>query len=96
MLPQHRAENLQAIVAAEQGVIGPLWMRHQPDDIASLVADASDVVERTIGIRLVGLYPMSVGVAENDLIASLELLERFWIDKVAPLPMGRTVPGSIA
>src|SRR6476469_6377499 len=58
-------EQLQAVGGAQQRVDRVLGMRHEPDDVAALVADARDVVRRPVGVAV-------VGVAQHDLAGVLQ------------------------
>ena len=71
-----RLEQLQAVGRAGQRVDGVLGMRHQADDVAALVADAGDVVERAVGV-------VARCVAEDDPALGLELGEHLRRGEVA-------------
>src|SRR5215213_3607039 len=58
-------EQLQAVGGAEQRVDRVLGVRHEPDDVAALVADARDVVRRPVRVAV-------VRVAQHDLAGVLE------------------------
>ena len=60
---EQRLEQHDPVGAAEQGVAGPLRVRHEADDVARLVADAGDVVEAAVGV---------VDVADDDAILGPE------------------------
>ena len=51
-------------------------MRHEPDDVATVVADPGDVVEAAVGI---------VGVAHDDAVVGAQLVERRRIAHVVAL-----------
>src|SRR3954467_11102732 len=55
----HRPEDQQAVVGAGEGVHGVLGVGHEPEDVARLVADAGDVVQRPVVVPR---------VAQDDLI----------------------------
>ena len=55
-------KNQATVGAAEQCFTGALRVRHESGDVTALVADAGDVLDRTIGIRLVGQLTLGVGV----------------------------------
>ena len=61
-----RFEQHEAVGAAERRFARALRVRHQPDDVAALAADAGDAVERAVRIRRVGDLPAGVAVAEDD------------------------------
>ena len=60
----------------KQVVDRPLGVRHQADDVASLIADAGDVVDRAIGV---------VDVAEDDPVVGLQLGQRLGVTGVVAL-----------
>src|SRR5580693_2303107 len=51
---ENRIEDQLAVFAAEQEFAGAFGMRHQPEDIATFVADARDVIEGAIRVGVVG------------------------------------------
>src|SRR5690349_20674883 len=59
-------EERLAVGRAEQRVARPLGVRHQADDVATLVAHAGDVVDRAVRV---------VDVAEHDAVAVLQLAQ---------------------
>src|SRR5262245_4207689 len=61
----HRVEKHEAVGAAERGLASALRMRHQPHDVPALVADAGDVVERSVRVGRVGGLAVPVGIAED-------------------------------
>ena len=42
------------ILASQDGLARALWMRHQTGHIPAFVADAGDVVQAAVGVRLFG------------------------------------------
>src|SRR3954449_10242022 len=56
----HREEDLQAVGRAGERIDGVLGVRHEPEDVAGLVADAGDVVRRAVGVCV-------LRVAQEDL-----------------------------
>src|ERR1044072_5635741 len=51
----HREEDLQPVVGPGQRVDGVLGMRHEPEDVAGVVAHARDVVRRPVGVGAGGV-----------------------------------------
>ena len=49
-----RLEQHEPVAAAEDGLTGPLGVRHHADDVAALAADAGDVAGRAVRIRRAG------------------------------------------
>src|ERR687898_836082 len=76
---QHGTQNPQALVGAEGGVTDPLWVRHDADDVAVLVADACYVVRRPVRV---------LEVAQYDAPFDLQLRERLGIGEVVSLVVG--------
>ena len=64
---QQRAQQHEAVGRAQQRVARPLGVRHQADDVAPLVADSGDVVDRAIWV---------VDVAQHDPVIALQLGQR--------------------
>lgn len=81
-------ENPFAVVAAKQRFAGAFGMRHQAGHVALFIADASDVLQRAVGIRDVGQVSAGVAVLPEDLVVGLELRERFFVGKVAAFAVG--------
>ena len=63
-------------------------MRHQAGHVAFFIADAGDVLQRTVGIRGVGQVAVRVAVLPQDLVVGLELHERFFVGKIAAFTVG--------
>ena len=57
-------------------------MRHHAGHIASGIADAGDVLERSVGIRMISHIPVAIGVLEQDLVIGLQLLQRGSVTKI--------------
>src|SRR5689334_5336152 len=62
----HRPEDQQAVVGTRERVDGVLGVGHEPEDVARLVADAGDVVERAVVVGRVAQHdlvgdPVEVG-----------------------------------
>src|SRR2546429_3220212 len=73
-----RLEDPQTVAGApDQLLDGVLGMRHQPEDVAGLVAHAGDVAQRSVEV-------LSGGVAEHDLAAGFHLGKRVLGCVVAP------------
>ena len=73
---QERLEEHDAVGRAEQRIARALGMRHQPDDVAALVADAGDVVEAAVRV---------VDVAHDDAVVGPQPLERRRVAHVVAL-----------
>src|SRR5207248_5179610 len=67
-----RFEDDEAIRTADGELTCALWMRHQADDVAPLVAEAGDVRDRSVGIRFASRDASRIRVAEDDLPILLE------------------------
>src|SRR6185312_13231123 len=81
-------EQRLAVAAAEQRLHGVLRMRHQAHHRLGLVEHAGDVLDRAVGIA--GAVDRSVGraIAESDLAAILQPLQRVGVGEVIALGMG--------
>ena len=62
-------------------------MRHQAGHVAAFVADAGNVLERTIRIRRVGQVSIRIAVSPQNLVVGLELGQSFLVGKVAAFPV---------
>src|SRR4051812_16020118 len=81
-------EQREAVGGAEQGIDGPLGMRHHAEDVAGTVDDTRDVTHRAVRVvRLLGLERVG-RVAKDDLALTLEPVERLLVRAVAPVAMG--------
>src|SRR6185312_15636236 len=81
-------EQCLAIGAAEHRLGGVLGMRHQPHHRLGLVEDAGDVADRTVGIAAAIHGAVGRAVAERDLAAILQALQRVVVGEVVAFGMG--------
>src|SRR5437588_10327295 len=58
-------------------------MRHQAGDVARLVADAGNVIQRTIRVGAFGGLTVGISITPQNLILLPELGERLLIGKIA-------------
>src|SRR3989304_4073417 len=80
----HRFEHHQPVHAPERQLAGALGVRHQPDHVAPLVAEARNVRERSVRVRLGRDRAGRVAVAEDALAPALEPIEDLgWREVVA-------------
>ena len=63
-------------------------MRHQAGDIAALVADAGDVLQRAVRIRPVRHVAGGIAVLPEDLVPGLESGQGFLIRKITAFAVG--------
>jgi hypothetical protein len=97
----HRLEDLQAVRAAEPFFAGAIRMRHQSEYVAFAIADAGDVLNRSVGVRRCLDAPISGRVAQNNLMPIVELAEGLFIGEIAALavrdgqPQKRTLRSSM-
>ena len=61
-------EHQMTILRTKDRFGGPLWMRHQSEDIAALIADAGDMVKRAVRIRFLCELSPLVAIAKDDLV----------------------------
>ncbi len=80
-------EEQSAIRAAERGLASPFRMRHEPDDVAALVAEAGNAMDRSIGIGIVRHCPRRIAIAKHDLPVSIQSLDDIWRRKVVAFTM---------
>ena len=77
-----------AVGAALQRLDQVLRVRHHAEDVAALVEDAGDGVERAVGVGGVGGAAVGVDVAEGDAVLALEPGERRVVAAVVAVAMG--------
>ena len=82
-----RTQQLEAVLHAEHVFAGALRMRHHAQDVAPLVADAGDIFQRSVGIGFRGNLPLRSCIAEDHLLALVQLLQRGLVAEVIPLAM---------
>ena len=64
-------ENLEAIGTAKLGLTRSLGVRHHSKHVSAWAADACDVVQRAVGIRIQCDFALRARIAEYDLIIAL-------------------------
>src|SRR5690242_250881 len=80
----NRRKYLQAVFAAEKLVCRVFRVRHQAEDIAGLVANTGDILERPVRVRGRGRFTLVIDVTKQDLPVFLDPLEGSRIRVVAP------------
>ena len=70
-----RLEHDEAIGTADRQLARALRMRHQADNVATFVADASNRLDRAVRVCVIGYDAGFVHVTEHDLAILLELAE---------------------
>lgn len=78
----HGLKNLESIGGAEQRFTTAVWMRHHAEYVAAFIADAGNIVERAIGIRLGDHFAVESRIAENNAVIAPELRQRLGLAKV--------------
>src|SRR5829696_5624259 len=76
---EHGAKDPESLVGAEGWIRHPFGMRHDTDDVAALVADASDVVRRAVWV---------LQVAQHDALLVLQPRKRLRVGEVVSLVVG--------
>ena len=71
-----------AIGAAKDRFTGAFGMRHQAGDVAAFVANPGDVPKRSIGIRRVRHFALSVAIMPEDLVVRFQFEQRLVVGKV--------------
>src|SRR5579862_302584 len=66
-------ENQPAVFAAQQFLAGAFGMRHQAEHVASLVADARDVIERAVRVGHVRDLTVLRAVTKKNAVVAFEL-----------------------
>jgi hypothetical protein len=83
-----RRKHHQPIVASKRRFARTFGMRHQADDVPLSVANAGDVVDRSIGIAGIASATGFIGVTEDDLPVGLEVCNRVGWRVVVALAVG--------
>src|SRR5712692_480902 len=73
--PEQLLEQSIPVRAPQQRFRAALGVRHEPNDVSVLVADAGDVGQRSVRVGLGGRRAARVAVAEYDLSVLLDLRE---------------------
>jgi len=81
-------ENEPAIVAAQHALARAFRMRHEPGDVAALVANPGDVKQRTVRVGFVGQFALGVRILPENLVSNFKQPDRFFIGKIATLAVG--------
>src|SRR5678815_2909974 len=63
---EERVEEHEAVGAAKGRFRGALGMRHETEDRARGIHHARDVLQRSVGVGLLGDLAVGAGVAEHD------------------------------
>ena len=82
------SNSTQSVGAAEDRFAGAFGVRHQADDVPRLVADAGDVVERSVRVGGVADRAGSVAVAEHDPSGRLQLVDHVGRGEVVAFAVG--------
>ena len=80
-------ENKESVSAAQQGVASALWMGHEAEDIAVLIADSRNVVSRPVGVCSVRRASPGVAVTKQDAAFEFETMKGGVIREIATLAM---------
>jgi hypothetical protein len=80
-------ENKESVSAAQQGVASALWMGHEAEDIAVLIADSRNVVSRAVWVRGVRRASAGVAVTKQDAAFEFEAMKCGVICEIATLAM---------
>src|SRR5437899_10163480 len=85
---EQREQDQTSVFVPKQRVGAALWVGHQAEDIAGVVDDPRDVVERAVGVGLRCDFAVFRTVTEDDLVPGLQLGERWFVRLVVALPVG--------
>ena len=89
-------EDHEAVDAAEERLARALGMRHHADDVARLVAEAGDGVDRSVRIPRIVQPPVGIGVAKDHLAVRFELAQQFRRREVVALAVADRNPQHLA
>ncbi|HEY5744156.1 MAG TPA: hypothetical protein VIS99_16645, partial [Terrimicrobiaceae bacterium] len=98
----HALENEKPVAASQQRVASTFGVRHQTEDIALFIADAGDIVPRSIRVRSLRGAPPGVAIAQQDTTFELKAVEDLIGGKVTTFSMcdrktkNGPVPGGIS
>src|SRR5258708_423997 len=80
----HRVENLYAVDADKLGFGRAFRMRHHANYIAARVADAGDIVQRSVGIGSRRNFATRGRIAKHHAIVAVQFIQRSLIAEVVP------------
>ena len=81
-------ENEVAVGAAEPRLARPLGVGHEAEDVAARVADARDVLERSVRVARVRDHALGVAVTEQDLAVGGQLGQGRFVGGVIAFAVG--------
>src|SRR2546427_1456858 len=85
---EQREQDQTSVFVPKQRVGAALWVGHQAEDIAGVVDDPRDVVERAVGVGLRCDFAVFRTVTEDDLVPGLQLGERRLVSIVVAFTVG--------
>jgi len=80
-------ENETTVFAAQERLAGSFRVRHEAGHVAAFVADAGDVLQRTVGVSVVVQFALRVAVLPKDLVVGLHLHQRIAVGEVTAFPV---------
>lgn len=83
-----RAKDEGSVRSPHDFLAAPLWVRHHAEDVAGMVYDAGDIVDRTVWVGVRGRLPRAVGVSKYYPASVLQFADRFGVCEVVSFPMG--------
>src|SRR5690606_30917011 len=85
-----------AVVAPQKRVRRALGVRHQAENIALLVVDASDIVRRSVRVRALASRTVGVTVSKRDPTFAIEAPKRLGVGEVIAVMMGHRYADGLA
>src|SRR5881296_4232857 len=85
---EQREQDQTSVFVPKQRVGAALWVGHQAEDIAGVVDDPRDVVERAVGVGLRRDLTCFRAVTEDDLVPGLQLGKRRLVRVVVAFTVG--------
>src|SRR4029077_20541335 len=73
--PRHGAKYFGAVSGAEQRLTRAVGMRHHAQHVASFIADAGDIIEGAVSMRVRRDAPIGLGIAENYPVLTFQRLQ---------------------
>src|SRR6266436_1743475 len=83
-----RSEDITAIARSKQVFTGAFRVRHQSHDIPFAIADAGNVLARTIWVRGLRRFSLWIAIAKYDSVLSAQFVERRIVTDKVSIGMG--------
>lgn len=87
-LGNHALENQFSVCAAKNRFAGAFRMRHEAGHVASVIANAGDVLQGAIRVRGIGNVSIRIAIMPQNLVVRFQVCERLLISEIAAFAVG--------